>query len=111
MELCLEFRRVLFRSAIEACTGVTCQANLGKPGVEMLETTLGMLGLAADRCVMIGDRLSTDIAIAAAASMTSTLVLTGETTPEMAAALSPDAGPTCVLDRIDGLLPGGVQDG
>ena len=75
----------------------------------MLETTLGMLGLAADRCVMIGDRLSTDIAMAAAAGMDSALVLTGETTPEMAAELAPDAAPTWVLDRIDGLLPEGAS--
>jgi ribonucleotide monophosphatase NagD (HAD superfamily) len=98
-------------AAIEACTGVTCQANLGKPGAEMLQTTLGMLGLAADRCVMIGDRLSTDIAMAAAAGMDSALVLTGETTPEMAAAIAPDEAPTWVLDRIDGLLPRGGHDG
>ena len=52
-------------AAIEACTGATCEANLGKPGAEMLETVLGMLGLSADRCVMVGDRLSTDIAMAA----------------------------------------------
>ena len=43
-------------AAIEACTQTTCEANLGKPGVEMLETVLGMLGLPANRCVMIGDR-------------------------------------------------------
>ena len=98
-------------AAIEACTGVTCAANLGKPGAEMLETTLGMLGLAADRCVMIGDRLSTDIAMAATAGMDSALVLTGETTPEMAATLSPDTAPTWVLDRIDGLLPEGADHG
>jgi HAD superfamily hydrolase (TIGR01450 family) len=101
-------------AAIEACTGVTCAANLGKPGAEMLATTVGMLGLAADRCVMIGDRLSTDIAMAAAAGMDSALVLTGETTAEMAAELSPEAAPTWVLDRIDGLLPestGGVHRG
>ena len=54
-------------AAIEACTGVTCEANLGKPGAEMLETVLGMLGLSADRCVVVGDRLSTDIAMAATA--------------------------------------------
>jgi len=49
--------------------------------------------------------------MAAAAGMDSALVLTGETTPEMAAALSPDAAPTWVLDRIDGLLPGSVRGG
>ena len=54
---------------------------------------------------MIGDRLSTDIAMAAAAGMDSALVLTGETTPAMAANLSPDVAPTWILDRIDHLLP------
>ena len=92
-------------AAIEACTGVTCEANLGKPGAEMLETVLGMLGLSADRCVMVGDRLSTDIAMAATAGMDSALVLTGETTPEMAARLPQDGAPTWILDRIDHLLP------
>jgi HAD superfamily hydrolase (TIGR01450 family) len=92
-------------AAIEACTGVTCEANLGKPGAEMLETVLGMLGLSADRCVMIGDRVSTDIAMAARGGMDSALVLTGETTPEMAARLPRDGAPTWILDRIDHLLP------
>jgi HAD superfamily hydrolase (TIGR01450 family) len=92
-------------AAIEACTGVTCEANLGKPGAEMLETVLGMLGLSADRCVMVGDRISTDIAMAAGAGMDSALVLTGETTPAMADLLPPDGAPTWILDRIDHLLP------
>jgi HAD superfamily hydrolase (TIGR01450 family) len=94
-------------AAIEACTGVTCEANLGKPGAEMLETVLRMLGLSADRCVIVGDRVSTDIAMAAAGGMDSALVLTGETTPAMAAELPRDGAPTWVLDRIDHLLPGG----
>jgi HAD superfamily hydrolase (TIGR01450 family) len=92
-------------AAIEACTGVTCEANLGKPGAEMLETTVRLLGLTADRCLMIGDRLSTDIAMAASAGMDSALVLTGETTPEMAAALPAGDAPTWVLDRLDELVP------
>jgi len=92
-------------AAIEACTQVMCEANLGKPGVEMLETVLGMLGLPASRCLVIGDRLSTDIAMAVAAGIDSALVLTGETTPAMAADLSPDVVPTWILDRIDHLLP------
>ena len=96
-------------AALEACTGVTCEANLGKPGAEMLETVLGMLGLSADRCVMIGDRLSTDIAMAAKGGMDSALVLTGETTPEMAARLPQNGAPTWILDRIDHLLPDDVD--
>jgi len=92
-------------AAIEACTGVTCEANLGKPGAEMLETVVGMLGLSADRCVLVGDRMSTDIAMAMAAGMDSALVLTGETTPAMAAVLEPRDAPTWLLDRIDHLIP------
>jgi HAD superfamily hydrolase (TIGR01450 family) len=100
-------------AALEACTGVTCEANLGKPGAEMLDTVLGMLGLPADRCLMVGDRISTDIAMAAAGGMDSALVLTGETTPEMARVLPREGAPTWVLDRIDQLLPmieGDVDD-
>ena len=96
-------------AAIEACTQTTCEANLGKPGVEMLETVLGMLGLPANRCVMIGDRLSTDIAMAATGGMDSALVLTGETTPEMAARLPEDGAPTWILERIDHLVPDDVD--
>jgi HAD superfamily hydrolase (TIGR01450 family) len=98
-------------AAIEACTGVTCEANLGKPGAEMLETVLGMLGLPADRCLIVGDRVSTDIAMAAAGGLDSALVLTGETTPAMAAELPRDSAPTWILDRIDHLLPAGDVDG
>ena len=98
-------------AAIEACTGATCEANLGKPGAEMLETVLGMLGLPAERCVMVGDRVSTDIAMAARAGMDSALVLTGETTPEMAAALDGDVTPTWVLEGIGHLLPADGEDG
>ena len=54
---------------------------------------------------MVGDRLSTDIAMAATADMDSALVLTGETTPEMAAGCPHDGAPTWILDRIDHLLP------
>ena len=97
-------------AAIEACTGVTCEANLGKPGQEMLQTVLGMLGLPADRCVIVGDRLSTDIAMGAAAGMDTGLVLTGETTPTMAAALGPGDAPTWVLDGIVDLLPLSLSD-
>jgi HAD superfamily hydrolase (TIGR01450 family) len=98
-------------AAIEACTGVTCEANLGKPGAEMLETVVGMLGLSADQCVLIGDRMSTDIAMATAAGMDSALVLTGETTPAMAAALDPRGAPTWILDRIDHLIPRPTTEG
>lgn len=93
-------------AAIEASTGVRCEANVGKPAAVMLETAAGVLGLDPRECVMVGDRLYTDVAMAADAGIDSALVLTGESTREMAAALPPDRRPTYVLDRIDELLGG-----
>ncbi len=91
--------------AIEGCTGVRCQQNVGKPDRFMLDAALARLGLDARDCVMVGDRLGTDIRMAIDAGMDSALVLTGETTREMLAGTAPGDRPTFVLDRLDGLLP------
>lgn len=91
-------------AAIEACTGVRCEANVGKPAGVMLQTALDVLGLSGSDCVMVGDRLQTDIAMAVDAGMDSALVLTGEATAEMAGLLPPERRPTVVLPRIDALL-------
>jgi HAD superfamily hydrolase (TIGR01450 family) len=98
-------------AAIEACTGAACEVNAGKPDPLMLEAALELLELDAGDCVLVGDRLSTDIAMARAAGMASALVLTGETTPEMLAASAPGDRPTWVLDRIDRLLPASAWAG
>ena len=94
-------------AALEASTGVRCEVNVGKPAAVMLETALDIIGLPGDACLMVGDRVSTDIAMAVAAGIDSALVLTGETTPAVAASLPPDRRPTLVVDRIDRLLPAG----
>ena len=94
-------------AAIEACTGVTCSVSLGKPSPVMLEAALGGLGLEVSRCVMVGDRLHTDIQMAVDAGMASALVLTGESTLEDVAALPEDQRPTYIVERIDQLLPVG----
>jgi HAD superfamily hydrolase (TIGR01450 family) len=91
-------------AAIEACTGVRCEVNVGKPSPVMLETALDILGLVPTECLMVGDRLYTDIAMAVDAGVDSALVLTGESTREMVDALPPDRRPTRVLQRIDELL-------
>ena len=91
-------------AAIEACTGVRCEANVGKPAGVMLQTALDVLGLPGQDCVMVGDRLQTDIAMAVDAGIDSALVLTGEATAEMAGLLPPERQPTLVLPRIDALL-------
>jgi HAD superfamily hydrolase (TIGR01450 family) len=92
-------------AAIEACTGATCEVNAGKPDPVMLEAAMELLGLGAADCVMVGDRLATDIRMAEAAGMASALVLTGDTTAEALAAAPAGHRPTWVLDRIDRLLP------
>jgi HAD superfamily hydrolase (TIGR01450 family) len=92
-------------AAIEACTGVRCEVNTGKPGSIMLETAQRALNLDLGECVMVGDRLSTDIRMALNAGMASALVLTGETTPGALAQLAVAEQPTWVLERIDQLMP------
>ena len=92
-------------AAIEACTGATCEVNAGKPGPLIFEAAMELLGLEAGGCVLVGDRLATDIAMAVAAGMPSAVVLTGDTTPELLAAAPPGQRPDWVLDRIDRLLP------
>jgi HAD superfamily hydrolase (TIGR01450 family) len=91
-------------AAIEASTGVRCEVNVGKPSPLMLTSALSALGVAAEDCVVVGDRLYTDIAMAVDAGVDSALVLTGESTEDMVAALPPERRPTMVLQRIDHLL-------
>jgi ribonucleotide monophosphatase NagD (HAD superfamily) len=71
----------------------------------MLEAAMDLLRLDAGDCVMVGDRLSTDIRMARAAGMASALVLTGDTTEVALAAAPEEDRPTWVLDRVDRLLP------
>jgi ribonucleotide monophosphatase NagD (HAD superfamily) len=91
-------------AAIEACTGVRCERHVGKPDPFMLETALEALGLPAERCIMTGDRLYTDIRMARDAGMPSALVLTGDTSADDLAAVPAALRPTYVLSRVDELL-------
>ena len=93
-------------AAIEACTGARCEANLGKPNPAMLHAALEGVDADMADCVMVGDRLGTDIRMGLDAGMAAALVLTGETTAADVRDLGPAARPPIVLDRIDRLLPG-----
>ena len=92
-------------AAIEACTGTTCEMVAGKPDPAILHAALEGLDVDIHNCVMVGDRLSTDIKLAHNAQMDAVLVLTGETKVDDLTRLSPQDAPTFVLDRIDHLLP------
>jgi HAD superfamily hydrolase (TIGR01450 family) len=89
-------------AAIEACTGVKCNPIVGKPSPIMVEMIMGMLALPPENCMMVGDRLETDIRMGIDAGMATCLVLTGDATREKLAASG--LKPTLVLERIDGLL-------
>jgi HAD superfamily hydrolase (TIGR01450 family) len=92
-------------AAVEACTGAKCEANTGKPDPAMLHAALAGLDAAPGECVMVGDRLSTDVRMALDAGVAAALVLTGETKADDLGRLAPSDSPDFVLDRIDRLLP------
>ncbi len=91
-------------AAVEACTGVACEAIVGKPSRHTSEAILAMLDLPPADCLMTGDRLETDVRMGLDAGMSAAIALTGATTPEIVAA-SP-IRPTYVLERLADLLPG-----
>jgi NagD protein len=66
-------------AAIEACSGASAEAVVGKPSVHMARALLGRLGMAAEDVAVVGDRLLTDMAMARSLGMTGVLVLTGAT--------------------------------
>lgn len=90
-------------AAIEACTATKVEAIVGKPSEYTIEAILDRLGLPAERCMMTGDRLETDVAMGLNAGMDASLVLTGAT-GEAALAASP-IRPTYVLRQLADLLP------
>jgi NagD protein len=89
-------------AAIEACTNTRCEVNVGKPSPIMARTVSMMLQLPPGRCLMVGDRLMTDIAMGAEAGMDTALVLTGDSSH----ADLPGAPhqPTYILDNLTALL-------
>jgi HAD superfamily hydrolase (TIGR01450 family) len=94
-------------AAVEACTGTTCAATVGKPDGAMLATALDGLDVAPADCLVVGDRLGTDIRLGLDAGMPTALVLTGDTTAADLRGLPEAEAPAFVVERIDALLPGG----
>jgi HAD superfamily hydrolase (TIGR01450 family) len=92
-------------AALESCTGVKCTANVGKPNKLMADLVFKLTGLSAKECIMVGDRLYTDIAMGHAAGMDSALVFTGETTPEMLKSADPAIYPTYALAGVGEIFP------
>lgn len=73
------------QKCIEEATGRRADVVLGKPDPAMLFDLEEKLGLEKDQVAMVGDRVYTDIAMARNAGALPVLVLSGETTAELAA--------------------------
>jgi phosphoglycolate/pyridoxal phosphate phosphatase family enzyme len=68
--------------ALEGCSGREVELVAGKPSAMIVHMALERLGLDASDCLMVGDRLETDISMGKRAGMATALVLTGVTTQD-----------------------------
>lgn len=72
-------------AALEATTGQAVEFVAGKPSPLIIQTGVAQMGVRAEECLIVGDRLETDIAMGRAAGTRTALVLTGVTTREQLA--------------------------
>ena len=89
-------------AAVEAVTGKRVEAIVGKPSPIMLTAALEILGVSAPECVIVGDRIETDIEMGKRLGLATVLVLSGITRagdPRIA-----ELAPDLVLPGIRSLL-------
>lgn len=86
---------------LTAATGVK-PTYIGKPNRNMIDVISEQTGIPNERICAVGDRLYTDIAVAQNAGAVSVLVLSGETTAEMAAGA--ERQPDYILPSVRELL-------
>ncbi len=73
-----------FMALVEASTGRGPDQVVGKPQPDILRAAMNRFGTTPQETLMIGDRLYTDIACGLGAGVDACLVLSGESTAEMA---------------------------
>ncbi|MCB9784945.1 MAG: HAD-IIA family hydrolase [Candidatus Omnitrophica bacterium] len=83
-------------AALEACSGRQVDIVIGKPSDIMLKVVLEDIGEPADKVLLTGDRLETDMRMGRLAGMGTALVLTGVTNLEQA--MSWPEKPTYILE-------------
>jgi NagD protein len=66
-------------AAIEAVTEKKVEVIVGKPSPIMIQTVLDVMGLRPEDCILIGDRLETDIKMGRESGLATGIVLTGVT--------------------------------
>jgi ribonucleotide monophosphatase NagD (HAD superfamily) len=69
-------------AAVEAVTGRRVEAIVGKPSPIILDVALAQLGVDAAECVIVGDRIETDMVMGRERGLATVLVLTGITAPD-----------------------------
>jgi phosphoglycolate/pyridoxal phosphate phosphatase family enzyme len=89
-------------AAVEAVTSKSVEVVVGKPSPIILRAALAVLGVTAADCVIVGDRLDTDIVMGKQLGLATVLVLSGVTRPgdPRIAELRPDL----VLPSVHALL-------
>ncbi len=88
---------------IEASAGRKADLIVGKPHAGIVEAALKRTGLQNSQLAMCGDRLYTDVETGLRHGMLSVLVMSGETTPEMAAESL--TKPDMTLGRLSDMIP------
>ena len=68
--------------AVEGATGKTVETIVGKPSDIMIQVAVDYMGLKPRDCILVGDRLETDMVMGKKAGMATALVLTGVTSRE-----------------------------
>jgi arabinose operon protein AraL len=66
-------------AAIEAVTQKKVEVIVGKPSPLMIQAAMDAMGLRPDECILIGDRLETDIRMGKESGIATGIVLTGVT--------------------------------
>jgi len=95
-------------AAIEACTGKPCEVIVGKPSHHIISYLTSRVLYPDVDCIIVGDRLETDIQMGINASIDSALVLTGVTKLENAK--KSEIEPAYIINSILGLLPDNIRN-
>ncbi|MCX7839133.1 MAG: HAD-IIA family hydrolase [Anaerolineae bacterium] len=85
-------------AALEATTDKKVEFVAGKPSPLIIQTAVAQMGVPVNACLVVGDRLETDIVMGRAAGARTALVLTGVTRREDVARA--DVQPDYVLENI-----------
>ena len=89
-------------AALEHITGRGLDILAGKPSKIMMGVAMERLGLPLSECIMVGDRLATDIMMGHRAGLLTAVVLTGEATLEKSKKADPR--PDLIVDDLLSLV-------